>query len=106
MLDDTRNAGTYEAPRMTLLGSVHGLTQDTPKVYGPSDGFTFNNNTSRTPRRRRSVVGWKPGVRYARPTAGRRAAMRFTRSASLSDAVASFGTIHEPPTQTTFGSAR
>lgn len=30
---------------MTVLGTVHGLTQDTPKVYGPSDGFTFNNNT-------------------------------------------------------------
>jgi len=45
VFDETSNAGTYEAPRMTVLGTVHGLTQDTPKVYGPSDGFTFNNNT-------------------------------------------------------------
>ena len=30
---------------MTVLGTVHGLTQDTPKVYGPSDGFTFGQTT-------------------------------------------------------------
>ena len=29
---------------MTVLGTVHALTQQyTPKYEGPSDGFTFNN---------------------------------------------------------------
>jgi hypothetical protein len=31
----------YEAPMLTLLGSVHALTQDQNKIYGGSDGFLF-----------------------------------------------------------------
>jgi hypothetical protein len=31
----------YEAPALTLLGSVHALTQDQDKKLGQSDGFTF-----------------------------------------------------------------
>lgn len=33
----------YEAPALTVLGSVHALTQ-TDKKYGHSDGFTFMGN--------------------------------------------------------------
>ena len=31
----------YEAPALTVLGSVHALTQTQDKKYGVSDGFTF-----------------------------------------------------------------
>ena len=41
-INDTRD---YEAPCLTLLGSVHGLTQDQDKKYGVSDGFTFMGNS-------------------------------------------------------------
>jgi hypothetical protein len=34
----------YEAPALTLLGSVHVLTQTQDKKYGTSDGFTFMGN--------------------------------------------------------------
>ncbi len=36
---------TYEAPKLTVLGSVHGLTQVQDKKYGHSDGFTFMGNS-------------------------------------------------------------
>ena len=31
----------YEAPALTVLGSVHSLTQTQDKKLGGSDGFTF-----------------------------------------------------------------
>lgn len=31
----------YQAPTVVVLGSVHGLTQQIPKEYGESDGYTF-----------------------------------------------------------------
>ncbi len=31
----------YEPPCLTLLGSVHALTQQQDKKLGVSDGFTF-----------------------------------------------------------------
>jgi len=31
----------YEAPALTVLGSVHALTQQQDKKFGTSDGFTF-----------------------------------------------------------------
>jgi hypothetical protein len=35
----------YEPPKLTVLGSVHGLTQTQDKKYGHSDGFTFMGNS-------------------------------------------------------------
>jgi hypothetical protein len=32
---------SYDAPTIVVLGTVHGLTQDTDKKYGETDGFTF-----------------------------------------------------------------
>jgi len=32
---------SYEPPRLTVLGTVHGLTLAQDKKYGGSDGFTF-----------------------------------------------------------------
>jgi hypothetical protein len=40
-MDHTPASKGYEAPRLTLLGSVHALTQTQDKKYGVSDGFTF-----------------------------------------------------------------
>jgi hypothetical protein len=34
----------YEPPALTLLGSVHALTQQ-DKKYGIADGFTFMGNS-------------------------------------------------------------
>jgi hypothetical protein len=31
----------YEAPSLTVLGTLHGLTEEGDKKYGSSDGFTF-----------------------------------------------------------------
>jgi hypothetical protein len=31
----------YEAPRLTVIGSIAELTLGTDKKYGDSDGFTF-----------------------------------------------------------------
>jgi hypothetical protein len=31
----------YEAPKLTVLGSVEGLTEQQDKKFGASDGFTF-----------------------------------------------------------------
>jgi hypothetical protein len=39
------NSKAYEAPALTLLGSVHALTQTQDKKYGVSDGFTFMGNS-------------------------------------------------------------
>ena len=42
-MDQTPKQG-YEAPALTVLGSVHALTQ-ADKKYGVSDGFTFMGNS-------------------------------------------------------------
>jgi hypothetical protein len=34
-------SAAYEAPSLTMLGSVARLTLDQDKKYGESDGFTF-----------------------------------------------------------------
>src|SRR5262245_7928847 len=44
MHDRILSSPTYEAPKLTVLGSVHGLTQIQDKKYGHSDGFTFMGN--------------------------------------------------------------
>jgi len=31
----------YEAPRLTVLGSLHALTELQDKKYASTDGFTF-----------------------------------------------------------------
>jgi hypothetical protein len=41
MNDRVNPINTYEPPKVTVLGSVHGLTQGGDKKYGHSDGFTF-----------------------------------------------------------------
>jgi hypothetical protein len=41
MGEGTHMVNGYEAPRLTVLGTVHGLTQVQDKKYGHSDGFTF-----------------------------------------------------------------
>lgn len=42
MSEGTTMVTDYQPPRLTVLGTVHGLTlQD--KKYGNSDGFTFNS---------------------------------------------------------------
>jgi len=40
---DSSQAPTYEAPAITLIGTVHELTQQAPcdKHLNGSDGFTF-----------------------------------------------------------------
>ena len=35
----------YEAPALSVLGSVHVLTQTQDKKYGVSDGMTFMGNS-------------------------------------------------------------
>jgi hypothetical protein len=35
------NRGEYEAPKLTVLGSVAELTLDINKQWGSSDGFTL-----------------------------------------------------------------
>jgi hypothetical protein len=35
----------YEAPALTVLGSVHALTQQQNKKYGHADGFLFMGNS-------------------------------------------------------------
>lgn len=41
-MQDPKNIAklAYEAPRLTVLGSLHALTMQ-DKKYGQSDGFTF-----------------------------------------------------------------
>jgi hypothetical protein len=34
----------YEAPRLTVIGSVHELTQGCDKRLGETDGYTFMGN--------------------------------------------------------------
>jgi hypothetical protein len=41
VMDHTPSSKGYEAPELTLLGSVHALTQTQDKKYGVADGFTF-----------------------------------------------------------------
>ena len=36
-----KDAAPYEAPALTVLGSVADLTLCTNKTWGSSDGFTF-----------------------------------------------------------------
>jgi hypothetical protein len=45
MNDRTLESPDYEPPQLTVLGSVHGLTQVQDKKYGHSDGFTFMGNS-------------------------------------------------------------
>jgi hypothetical protein len=40
-MDHTPASQSYAAPSLTVLGSVHALTQDQNKGYGGSDGFLF-----------------------------------------------------------------
>ena len=40
MVRPTGESPRYEAPTISVLGSVHALTQ-TDKKYGESDGYTF-----------------------------------------------------------------
>ncbi|WP_157592251.1 lasso RiPP family leader peptide-containing protein [Solirubrobacter soli] len=40
-MDHTPEPKQYEAPSLTVLGSVHALTQTQDKKWGGSDGFTF-----------------------------------------------------------------
>ncbi len=40
-MDHTPVREGYQPPSLTLLGSVHALTQDQNKDYGGSDGFLF-----------------------------------------------------------------
>jgi hypothetical protein len=35
----------YEAPQLTVLGSVHALTQTQDKKFGQADGFLFMGNS-------------------------------------------------------------
>jgi len=41
VLDHVPAPEGYEPPSLTLLGSVHALTQQIDKKLGVSDGFTF-----------------------------------------------------------------
>jgi hypothetical protein len=45
MHDRSQCSPNYEPPRLTVLGSVHGLTQVQDKKYGHSDGLTFMGNS-------------------------------------------------------------
>jgi len=38
------NTQPYEAPSLTIIGSVHELTLGCDKKLGSSDGFTFMGN--------------------------------------------------------------
>jgi hypothetical protein len=41
-MDAKRDVRTpYEAPTLTVLGTVESLTEQQDKKYGESDGFTF-----------------------------------------------------------------
>jgi hypothetical protein len=40
-MDHSPVSKEYEAPALTLLGSVHSLTLGGDKKYGGSDGYTF-----------------------------------------------------------------
>ena len=48
MTNSTNNEATpsYEAPHLTLIGSVHELTLGCDKTYGSSDGFTFQGQST------------------------------------------------------------
>jgi len=41
MSEGTPKSTTYEPPRLTVLGTVHGLTLAQDKRFGGYDGFTF-----------------------------------------------------------------
>jgi hypothetical protein len=44
MDDAARELLPYEAPALSVLGSVSELTQGCDKTLGSSDGFTFQGN--------------------------------------------------------------
>jgi hypothetical protein len=44
MHDAAQSLPSYEAPTLTVLGSVAELTQGCDKTMGSSDGFTFQGN--------------------------------------------------------------
>ena len=41
MSEGISNGTAYEAPSLTVLGTVHGLTLGGDKRFGGYDGFTF-----------------------------------------------------------------
>jgi hypothetical protein len=41
MSEASSQAAPYEPPRLTVLGTVHGLTLQQDKRFGRYDGFTF-----------------------------------------------------------------
>jgi hypothetical protein len=41
MTDRSQSPALYEAPVLSVLGTVHTLTLDQNKDYGVSDGFKF-----------------------------------------------------------------
>jgi hypothetical protein len=41
MSEATSQPTPYEPPRLTVLGTVHGLTLQQDKRFGRYDGFTF-----------------------------------------------------------------
>jgi hypothetical protein len=43
--DKTPASSGYQAPQLTVLGSVHALTQTQNKQYGHADGFLFMGNS-------------------------------------------------------------
>ena len=36
--------GTYEPPKISVLGDVHVLTQGSPKLHGHADGMGFGGH--------------------------------------------------------------
>lgn len=44
VIDSPQNPTPYEPPTITVIGSVHELTQGCDKRMGTSDGFTFMGN--------------------------------------------------------------
>jgi hypothetical protein len=44
MYESTQIKRPYEAPKLTVIGTVHELTQGCDKQNGSSDGFTFMGN--------------------------------------------------------------
>lgn len=45
MDSDSGAAPAYEPPAVTVLGSVHELTQACDKVNGSADGFTYHGDS-------------------------------------------------------------
>ena len=39
-----RDDKKYEPPKLIVLGSVHDMTQTSPKLHGHSDGIAFGSH--------------------------------------------------------------